>query len=86
MPSDGFLGIFRHESFELGLGGLVLEEGRSRATERGSELSPGIGRAHVHDADSLDPRSGRLDTEQARGLAAFNAAPELFPAVSRRCW
>ena len=74
----GFLGIFRHESLELGLGGLVLEVGRSRATERGSELSPSVGRAHVDDADGLDPRAGRLDTEQARGLAAFNAAPELF--------
>ena len=34
--------------------------------------------AHVDDADRLQPRPRRLDPEQARGLAALDAAPELL--------
>ena len=50
---------------------------RVRDKDRG-KLRPGIGGAHIDNAHRLDPRPRRLDAEQARGLAALDAAPE-FP-------
>src|SRR5262245_8191949 len=46
--------------------------------EHDGELGPGVGRAHVDDPHCGEPRPGRLDAEQARGLAALDAAPEFF--------
>ena len=46
--------------------------------EHPGEFRPGIGSAHIDDPDGLDAWSGRLDTEEARGLAALDAAPELL--------
>ena len=46
--------------------------------EQPGKLRPGIGCAHVDDPDGFDPRPRRLDAEQARGLAALDAAPELL--------
>ena len=63
--------------FELGLGLFVLEMGRPGPAKTRGEFRPGIRGAHVDDPDRLDPRLWRLDAEQARGLAALDAAPEL---------
>ena len=41
------------------------------------EFRPRIRRAHIDDPDGLDPWLWRFDTEQARGLAALDTAPEL---------
>src|SRR3954447_1484373 len=54
--SDGFLGILRHQPFELGLGRFMLEVGRPGSPERGGKLRPSVGRAHVDAAHRLDPR------------------------------
>ena len=75
--ADGFLGVLRHQAFEFGLGSLVLEKGGRVSAKEAGEFRPGIGRAHVDDPDRLDPRPWRLNTEEARGLAALDAAPEL---------
>src|SRR3984957_14863498 len=77
MP-DGFLGVFRHQALELGLGALVLEKSRPGPAKHAGKLAPGIGRAHVDTANSLNPRPRRLTPEQARGLTRFDAAPELL--------
>ena len=42
------------------------------------EFGPGIGRAHIDDPYRLDSWPRRLDSEQARGLAILDAAPELL--------
>ena len=42
------------------------------------EFRPGIRRAHIDDADRLDARPRRLDTEEPRGLAVLDAAPEFL--------
>ena len=67
----------RHQALELGLGLLVLEMRLPGADEDIGELGPGIGGAHIDNADRLNARLRRLDPEQGRGLAAFHAAPEL---------
>ena len=77
MP-DGFLGIFRHEGLELCLGILMFEVRLSRSPKYAGELGPSIRRAHVDDPHRLDSRTRRFDAEEARGLAAFHAAPELL--------
>ena len=65
-------------AFELGLGILVFQESLSGAAKDAGELRPGVGRAHVDDPNSLDAGPRRLDAEEARGLAALHAAPELL--------
>ena len=77
MP-DCFLGILRHEAFELGLGILMLEVGLSCSPKYAGEFGPSIRRTHVDDPYRLDSGARRLDAEEARGLAAFHAAPELL--------
>src|SRR2546430_15911879 len=59
MP-DCLLGVLRHKPLELRLGGLVLEIGLTRAPEHAGELRPGVGCAHVDDADRLNARPWRL--------------------------
>ena len=76
--ADRLLGVLGHQPLELDLGPLMLEEGGAGGAEHASELSPGIGGAHIDDPDGFYARSGRLDTEEARGLAALHAAPELL--------
>jgi hypothetical protein len=56
----------------------LLEEGEAGRAEHTSELGRGIGRAHIDDPHRLDPGPWRLNAEQARGLAALDAAPELL--------
>jgi hypothetical protein len=56
----------------------VFEMSHPRPRKDSRELCPGVRRAHVDNADRFDPRLRRLNAEQGRGLAAFDAAPE-FP-------
>jgi hypothetical protein len=48
------------------------------ADEDRCKSRPGVGRGHIHDADSFEPRLGWLDPKQLRLLlAVLDAAPEL---------
>jgi hypothetical protein len=55
----------------------MLEKGRPGPAKHPGKLGPGIGRAHIDRANGRYARPRRLDAEQARGLAALDAAPEL---------
>src|SRR4051794_33383496 len=59
MP-DCFLGVLRHQSLELVLGPLMIEEGVAGGPEQSGKLRPGVGRAHVDDADRLNAGTRRL--------------------------
>src|SRR5215813_10732070 len=61
---DGFLGILRHQGFELALGPFVVEKGTPGVAEEGSELGPGIRRTHIDDADGLDAWTRRLGQDE----------------------
>ena len=63
--------------FELGFGPFMLEMRLPGANEDIGEFDPGIGGAHINDADGVDARSRRVDPEESRGLAALDATPEL---------
>src|SRR5262249_50049940 len=58
--ADRLLGVVRHQGLELALRALVVEKGFPSVTEQRRKLRPGIGRAHVNDADRLDARPRRL--------------------------
>ena len=75
--ADRLLGVLGHQALKLGLGLLMLEMGGAGAGKDAGKLRPGIGRAHIDDADGLDPRLGRLDPKQLRLLAVLDTAPEL---------
>jgi hypothetical protein len=47
------------------------------AAEETGKLGPGVRGTHIDDPDGFDPRLGRLDAKESRGLAALDAAPEL---------
>src|SRR5829696_7261140 len=68
----GFLGVLRHERLELALSLLMLDIGWSRSAVDSGELGPGVRFAHVRHPDRFDAGPG------ARGLAGFDAAPELL--------
>ena len=55
----------------------MVQKGLSGAAEETGKFRPGVRAAHIDDADSLDPGFGRLDSKEARGLAALHATPEL---------
>src|SRR6516165_11512274 len=55
MP-DGLPGILRHQCFELAFGPFVVEKGATGIAEERGKLGPGVGRAHIDDADGLDAR------------------------------
>src|SRR5580704_4548923 len=76
MPSR-LLGILWHQTLQFCFGLFMFEVRRTGPRENRSELRPGIGGAHVDDADGLDSWLWRLDPEQPRWLAALDAAPEL---------
>ena len=76
--ADRFLSVLGHQGLEFGLGILVLEVSLARAPKHAREFRPGIGTAHVDDPHRFDPRAGRLDSKQSRGLAILDAAPEFF--------
>jgi hypothetical protein len=75
--ADCFLGVVRHQVFELGLGLLVLKMGLPGAGEDRRQLGPGVGRGHVDNAHRFKPWLRRLDPEQLRLFTALDAAPEL---------
>jgi hypothetical protein len=75
--ADRLPGILRHQVLELGLGLLVLEMRLPGVDEDAGVLRPGIGSAHIDDANGLNPRLRWFDAEKGRGLAALHAAPEL---------
>src|SRR5467141_4273080 len=77
MP-DCLLGILGHEALQFDLGVLMLQKWCSGLTKHRGEFRPGIGGTHIDDANGLDAGSRRLSTEQARGLATLDAAPELL--------
>jgi hypothetical protein len=55
----------------------VLEVNSPGAEKDTGELCPGVGAAHINNANGLDLRLRRLDSEKGRGLAVLDAAPEL---------
>src|SRR5262249_39571981 len=72
-----FLGILRHQRFQLDLRTLMLQKGLSGAAEDSGKFRPGIRGAHVDDPHRFDAWLGRFNTKQSRGLAALDTAPEL---------
>ena len=76
MP-DRLLGILRHQALEFTFGQFVLEMRVPRPGKNSSELRPGVGGAHVDNADRFNSWFGRLDPKQPRRLAALDTAPEL---------
>ena len=75
--ADRLPGILRHQGLQLCLGSLMLQKGLPRVPEETGKLRPGVRGAHVDDPDRLDPWLRWLNPEEARGLAALDAAPEL---------
>src|SRR5262245_29813951 len=73
-----FLGILRHQGFELAFGPLVVQKRIARVTEQRRELRPLIRRPHVDDADGLDARPRRLGIHQVGRLTRLDAAPKLL--------
>src|ERR1700683_4570757 len=76
--ADGFPGVFWHQFFEVGLGAFMFLVGRAGPAIGGGKFRPGVGAAHIHDPDRLDPWPRRLDAEQVRRLARLDTAPELL--------
>src|SRR5262245_18614906 len=71
---DRLLGVFGHQRFELSTRSFVLEKSLARLPVDASKFGPGIGRAHVDDADGFNARPWRLDVDQVRNLAKLHAA------------
>src|SRR5262245_42054652 len=59
MP-DCLFGVFRYQAFELRFGALMLEKGFTRAAKHARQFRPGIGRAHVDDANRFNAWPWRL--------------------------
>src|SRR6266480_2292304 len=76
--ADRFFGVIGHKGLKLRLGILMLEVSLARASKHAREFRPCIGCAHVDDPHRFDPRAGRLEFKQSRGLAILNAAPEFL--------
>src|SRR3954451_4189531 len=76
--AKGFLRVLWHECFQVALSLLMLDEGWSGSAIHGRELGPGVRLTHVDRPHGFDPWPGWLDAEEARGLARFDAAPELL--------
>ncbi len=74
--ADGLLRVLRHEAFQFSLGALVFEKCRVCSSKRAGEFCPGIGCAHIDDADRRNARLRRLDAKEGRGLAALDTTPE----------
>src|SRR4029453_4300265 len=77
MP-DGFLGILRHQGFELAFRPFMVEEGLAGVAEQRRELRPRVGRAHIDDADRLDAWTRGLGHHEVGDFARLYTAPELL--------
>src|SRR5215471_13911485 len=77
MP-DCFLGILRHQGFELALRPFVVEERAAGIAKERGELGPRVRGTHVDDADGLDEWPRRLGIDEMRHFAGLHAAPELL--------
>ena len=55
----------------------MLEVNSPGAEKDTGELCPGVGAAHINNANGLDPQLRGLDPEKGRGLAVLDTAPEL---------
>src|SRR5262249_1410131 len=75
--ADSFLGVLRHQGLQLSFGPLMIQKRLPCAAEQAGKFRPRIGSTPTDDPPRLDPWFRRLDTEEARGLAALNAPPEL---------
>src|SRR5947207_2668699 len=56
--ADRLAGILGNQPLELGLGALMVEISLAGIAKEPGELRPAVGRAHVDNANSLDPRPG----------------------------
>src|SRR5258707_7022885 len=77
MP-DRLLGVLGNERLELAFGPLMIQKGASGAAEQRGKLGPRVRRAHIDNADRLDPRSWWLGIDEVRRLAGLHASPELL--------
>src|SRR6516165_927962 len=75
---NGLPGILRHQGFELAFRPFVVEKCAPGVAEERGELGPGIGRAHIDDADGLDARPWRLGIDEMGRFAGLHAAPEFL--------
>src|SRR6516162_9315164 len=75
---DGLPGILGHQGFELAFRPFVVEKCAPGVAEERSELRPGIGRAHIDDADGLDAWPRRLGIDEVGHFARLHAAPKLL--------
>src|SRR5258708_39497024 len=57
---NGLPGILGPQDFEFALGPFVVAKGAPGVAKKRGELRPGIGRAQLDDADSLDARAPPL--------------------------
>ena len=82
----GFLGVLRHEPFQLALGLLMLDEGWSRwqytAANSAQELD--VLMSTVRTA-SMRGRGGSTPKRRG-GSPVLTQRQNFFSAVSRRCW
>src|SRR5262247_3090902 len=75
---DGLPGILGHQGFELAFRPFVVEKGAPGVAEERGEFRPAIRRAHIDDADDLDPRPWRLGIDQVGRFAGLDATSELL--------
>src|SRR5260370_15381448 len=76
--SDRLLGVLGNERLELAFGPLMIQKGGSGAAEQRGKLGPRVRRAHIDNADRLDPRSWWLGIDEMGRLAGLHASPELL--------
>ena len=55
----------------------MVQKGLPSAAEQTGNFRPGIGPAHVDNPHGFNPGLRWFDAKEARGLAAFDTAPEL---------
>src|SRR6516225_2529694 len=77
MP-DGLPRILRHQGFELAFRSFVVEKGAPGIAEERCEFRPGVGRAHIDDADGLDAWTRRLGQDEVGDFARLHTAPEFL--------
>ena len=71
------LGVLGDELLQLGLGALVISMRRRVRRYVAARSAQRLDGAHIHDLDGFQPRPGRFDPEQGRGIASLHTSPEL---------